>query len=304
MDANALDLPLQQSDLFAAALRHLGQDTDLLMLRDRAGPVGRMLVVRRTVPLIGPVSATIRGPVLYADVSADRRRAALARHGPRLIEAEVGPPAPGYLPVFTPAYLAEIDLTGSPDARRKAMAPPWRAALQHAESADLCLRHQPFQGAAANFLLAMKRAQRQTRRYRALPLPVTITMAKLAPEAARLFIVEHRGIAVAMMLIILDGLCATYQIGWSGAQGRAFNAHHLCLTRAADWLAARGITRLDLGTIDTVGAPGLARFKIGSGAQVRALGGSWLRLPGAHWIAHWIAGWNAGHFADRGGKLT
>jgi len=28
-----------------------------------------------------------------------------------------------------------------------------------------------------------------------------------------------------------------------------------------------------------VSAPGLARFKIGTGAEVRPLGGSWLRVP-------------------------
>jgi hypothetical protein len=37
---------------------------------------------------------------------------------------------------------------------------------------------------------------------------------------------------------------------------------------------------LDLGTVDTENAPGLARFKIGSGAQIRSLGGTWLRIPG------------------------
>jgi hypothetical protein len=44
-------------------------------------------------------------------------------------------------------------------------------------------------------------------------------------------------------------------------------------------LARRGITRLDLGTLDTEAAPGLARFKLGSGAAARALGGTWLWWP-------------------------
>jgi hypothetical protein len=49
---------------------------------------------------------------------------------------------------------------------------------------------------------------------------------------------------------------------------------------AADDLAARGHVRLDLGTVDTEAAPGLARFKLAVGATVHPLGGSWLGLPG------------------------
>jgi hypothetical protein len=37
---------------------------------------------------------------------------------------------------------------------------------------------------------------------------------------------------------------------------------------------------LDLGTLDTQNAPGLARFKLGSGATAQLLGGTWARLPG------------------------
>ncbi|MCL3883678.1 hypothetical protein [Marivita sp. GX14005] len=46
------------------------------------------------------------------------------------------------------------------------------------------------------------------------------------------------------------------------------------------WLAARGYTTLDLGTL--TGPPGLDRFKLRSGARRTALGGTWLRLPRLH----------------------
>ena len=54
------------------------------------------------------------------------------------------------------------------------------------------------------------------------------------------------------------------------------NAHNLLLARAAKWFAGRGVRGLDLGTIDTVNAPGLARFKLGVGARAKKLGGTWL----------------------------
>jgi lipid II:glycine glycyltransferase (peptidoglycan interpeptide bridge formation enzyme) len=91
---------------------------------------------------------------------------------------------------------------------------------------------------------------------------------------------RQRAEELAAMLMLCHGLTATYHIGWSGPQGRATAAHQLLLVRAADWLAARGHVRLDLGTVDTDANPGLARFKIGSGAIIRPLGGSWVGVPG------------------------
>jgi lipid II:glycine glycyltransferase (peptidoglycan interpeptide bridge formation enzyme) len=97
---------------------------------------------------------------------------------------------------------------------------------------------------------------------------------------ARLFVASASEAPLAAMLFLRHGPIATYHIGWSGDSGRRCHAHALLLTHAADWLAQRGHALLDLGTVDTEAGAGLARFKIGAGAQVRALGGSWLRLPG------------------------
>ena len=44
-------------------------------------------------------------------------------------------------------------------------------------------------------------------------------------------------------------------------------------------LARRGVTRVDLGQVDTDTQPGLARFKLGAGADCRSLGGTW-----ANWL--------------------
>jgi hypothetical protein len=51
------------------------------------------------------------------------------------------------------------------------------------------------------------------------------------------------------------------------------------LARAAEALAAEGLRWLDLGTVDTEAAPGLARFKLGTGARLRRLGATCLVLP-------------------------
>ena len=47
---------------------------------------------------------------------------------------------------------------------------------------------------------------------------------------------------------------------------------HDFLARAAEALRAEGVAWLDLGSVDTEAAPGLARFKLGTGAELRRLG--------------------------------
>ena len=83
---------------------------------------------------------------------------------------------------------------------------------------------------------------------------------------------------VAAMMFLRHGSTATYHIGWSNAQGRAAHAHNLLLWRAAERLSSKGVKTLDLGTLDTVNAPGLARFKLGTGAMPHRLGGTWVTL--------------------------
>ena len=55
--------------------------------------------------------------------------------------------------------------------------------------------------------------------------------------------------------------------------------HRLLLLRAAEALGAEGVRWLDLGSVDSERAPGLARFKLGTGAELRPLGATCLVLP-------------------------
>jgi lipid II:glycine glycyltransferase (peptidoglycan interpeptide bridge formation enzyme) len=80
------------------------------------------------------------------------------------------------------------------------------------------------------------------------------------------------------MLLLLHAPVATYHIGWTGPRGRQLNAHSLLMWRASCHLADAGYTRLDLGRTDPARTPGIARFKMGTGAELRDLGATTLRL--------------------------
>lgn len=272
-------LPLQQHPLYLDAVAALGG----CVAREEtpaSAPVG---VVKRRFGPFGSHGLASRGPVWAAsltDLRADALRALRAR-GLRLVTSEGGD-APalrraGFRQILTPLHFAEWDLTGSPAERRAAMKGKWRNRLVRAEDRGLALRSADWRG-DAHWLLDAEDDQQRRRGYRALPRGLLAAMARNA-GAARIFEARYRGAIVAGLMVLCHGRVATYQTAWTSDAGRAVNAHTLLLARAADWLAERGHVRLDLGPVETEHAPGLARFKLGTGAALKKGGGTWAALP-------------------------
>jgi len=282
----SLPVPLSQHPMYAAALRAIGHDAEVIGLCCGPRSVGQVLLITRRIGPCGKVALASRGPVWQADAEMPDRVAGLRvlrGRGLRMIEAEAADSetlrASGYRQITTPAHVAELDLTGGPAAIRARAHGKWRNRMVRAERAGLIVRSLSFQGNANHWLFQQEAAQQRRKRYATLPATLTAAFAHGNPGMARLFVAERDAVPLAGMLFLRHGPVATYQIGWSGEEGRALSAHHLVLMQAADWLGEHGHIRLDLGTVDTEAAAGLARFKLGSGARLRALGGSWLRLP-------------------------
>ena len=87
-----------------------------------------------------------------------------------------------------------------------------------------------------------------------------------------------RGAIAAGMLFLIHGQGASYHLGWADPAARAGFAHGPMLWQAALELRARGVRWIDLGAVDAAN-PGLARFKLGTGAALRALGPTCWVLP-------------------------
>jgi hypothetical protein len=186
----------------------------------------------------------------------------------------------GFRQVMTPAHVAELDLTGTATDRIANAHGKWRNIWRKAQTSPLTVETARFDPLWHDWLLAADLAQQRAKRYRALPQPVLHSYAAANPDGAEVLTANTCGQPVAAMLFLLHAPVATYHIGWNGGTGRTLAAHHLLLMKAANLFAERGFTRLDIGAVDTETAPGLARFKIGCGAVIRPLGGTWLRLPG------------------------
>ena len=268
-----LPLPLSQSAAYAATLRAMGH------------PVwqSKVACTHALVSRAAGCATTIRGPVWGVAGDPDANLRALKSLKLRLIDANADAPLlrrAGYSRVVSPATVAEWDLTQNPTQRRAALHGKWRNALRQGEAASMRIEQGPFRPLPGHWMYTGARALARARNFRQLPLIFTDAFTAANPGNARLWAAYDGKRPVAGMVFLRHGPVATYHIGWTSDAGRAARAHHVLLACAANWLADHDTTRLDLGLLDTEQAPGLARFKLGTGATARTLGGSWIRLPG------------------------
>ncbi|WP_119839921.1 GNAT family N-acetyltransferase [Pseudooceanicola algae] len=243
---------------YAKALAKLGSETTLMPdgtfgVRRRFGPTA---VLWLPAPREVPVLRGRRGVTILQAPDRDMDRA-LRRSGA--------------IPVLTPQSHAVLDISLSQDKREAGFAQKWRNRLNRARRSDLQVTHAPFPRDLDHWLLRREAEQRKARGYRALPSGFAIAWPQ-----TRLFTAYAEGQPVAAMLFLLHAPGASYHMGWSGTTGRACSAHNLLLAEAAEWLHRRGHARLDLGTLQPRRAPGLAHFKLGSGAQVETSGHAWI----------------------------
>ncbi|MFN6952439.1 MAG: GNAT family N-acetyltransferase [Albidovulum sp.] len=271
-------MPLQQSPAYGAVLARLGAEVDRVEITAPSGACARAQVVGRR---IGPLRIRLmsRGPVWTAAPTAAEAEAALHALG-RSFRPLIATSASATLGLrlFTPRYHALLDLSAAPDVLRSRLGQKWRNRLARAEDGGLRLSLSRPDADGIAWLMAEDAAQQKARGYRALPARFTHAWLDRDPAAALLAEARRGRERVAAMLFLLHFPWATYHVGWSGAAGRQADAHRLLLWLVMLHLREHGFSTLDLGDVNTEDAPGLARFKIGTGAQVVPLGSTVL-LP-------------------------
>ena len=269
---SGVQLPLQQHPDFAAALRLMGTDIDAIEI-EGAAPV-------QTITRFG-LRFVSRGPVWQSSFT-DLEATALRRSGLHLInsdgrDCEILRKA-GFRSVMTPAHVAELSLAGTSEDRLSRLKGKWRNSLRRAWRAPQVIKREKFDPRRHRWLLEADLHQQMAKKFRALPH--SFVQAYATAGEAEVVVAYKNGEPIAAMVFLIHGTVATYHLGWTNVTGRKHSAHHAILMRAGDCLSKRRVERIDLGTVDTVNAPGLARFKIGTGAIIRPLGGTWLRIPG------------------------
>ena len=262
--------PLQQHPNFAACLRAGGRD----VIETEDG----CLMLRRFAGLsVGLVS---RGSAAMVNVKAPKRCL-------RIFNAEQ-PMRPlmktrGFAPVRSEASVAEWDISETPTGLRRGMRKTWRHAVDRASDAGLKVSVTAMPADGGHWLLQAEQAQARRRRYRSLPLWLVLAWATLHPKDAVLVEARQRGVCVAGMVFLRHGDVVSYHIAQSSPDGHRLGAHRVMLWHAAVHFTQRGVVRMDLGTVDAKANEGLARFKLGTGAVARRLGGTWVSVPGLAW---------------------
>jgi hypothetical protein len=247
---------------------------------------GRAQVFSRRIPFSHKQFKMIsRGPTwddLPSEAVQHEAVSVLRKNKVRIINAQDIQPhilkAAGYRQIKTPSNVGVLSLGHGPDVRRNLMSIKWRNALRKAEAQNLRIEMRDYHHSIDKWILDEDMQQQVAKGYRAMSGAVTQAFTIMNKGKAKVVKVAKNDIPIAAMIFLRHGNVATYHIGWSSPEGRTCNAHNLCLAHAADQLEADGTKVIDLGTIDTVAAPGLARFKIGVGAQVKQLGGTWMHL--------------------------
>ncbi|MFP7673346.1 GNAT family N-acetyltransferase [Marivita sp. S0852] len=265
---------MQQSTAFARTLTALG--TDVQFVETSSGP-GRVLIQTRKLPLIGSVHLITRafGTADKAALMSGLR--GLDLRGAVIVNtAAPHPRPPGYVRLAKPRDIALLPLGPEP-TMRAALHQKWRNTLRRTEHTGLTCDICTYDAEKHAWFITAERAQQKARGYRNWPLVFLSAFAAQNPGQAVVVTAHKDRHPIAAMLILCHPPWATYHIGFTTPEGRQSAAHTAILWQAMIWLADRGFTMLDLGSL--TGPPGLDRFKCRSGAMPQRLGGTWLRLP-------------------------
>jgi CelD/BcsL family acetyltransferase involved in cellulose biosynthesis len=284
---------LQQSWAYGEAMRTLGVQTHRAAVMDGKKVLAlAQFIGRRYLHYLSMASCT-RGPVWSPalDAAAQNRiykelkktiptkMIRVTLFSPEMTLAQLPPESvKGLNRVMTGYSTVTLDLRRDEETLRAQMDRKWRnrvfrpkrtAPLQVQLKADMrdC-RH----------LLEKEEAQRASRHFHGLPtdfVPAFINGHERPEQGYFVATTRHDNRTIAAMLFLLHGQGATYHIGWSDEEGRQLSAHNVMLWQAMLHLKKQGISRLDLGGINTHDLPGISRFKLATGGQVLTLAGTY-----------------------------
>lgn len=269
-------VPLQQSLEYGQVCKALGREVVRLKVLNGTYTVytqfivGSMLGRRR-------FAHNFRGPVLFdekedhaAKKKAYWRALDLATLGAMIATPNSTGDLMG-IPMMTGATVAEVDLEECQRLQRAKMKSKWRNQLVRVENSRGQVEVAPATEELIAHLSELDQHQQKVRRYKNLPPQFLKHWARHYPEQTHIFVQRDSEGIVASMVFLRHGASATYHLGWRRGTASS-SGHNLLLWHAMRFLVEQSVRRLDLGQIDTVNTPGLARFKLGVGARARQLG--------------------------------
>lgn len=281
---------LQQGWAYGRAIAARGQAVRRMLVRQAGETVALAQLVERRILGLVRLAHLMRGPVwLRSDLRDALEPAVIERLRIGLGSAVLlwTPERPyagerlcGLRRVMTGYSTAWLDLSADLRALRAGLHGKWRNRLVRAEREGIEVR-EVRQGRLLAWLLEASEEHRARIGFKAPPPDFIRDLAAPAPagEGQNVLVAVAGGEPVAGILLQRHGRSATYLLAATSERGRLLRANHLLLWRAVMLLKEQGVQALDLGGLDTVRAPGLARFKLGLGGEVVTLAGTFLGTP-------------------------
>ena len=292
-----MPLPLQQHWTYGKALEHFGSKSIQLDFYDQNDQkIATALAVQRRFMGILRLTTIFRGPIWLQDIDDSEKVSALKvlrKQFPKfkwnfmalLPELKSNQQSKfllrqaGYRKVMTGFSSAWLDLRPETEAIRKSLKGKWRNQLTKAEKLDIQIAIGGRKPHQYSWLLEREADQRGNRRYQATPLGLVPEYVNAAqnPNDMVLSAIASKGKSkIAGALFLIHGNSATYHIGWAGDEARPLNAQNLVLWQGIIALKEKGVRFLDLGGLNTAELAGIARFKLGTGAEPMTLAGAYL----------------------------
>jgi len=252
-----------------------GQEAGLAQVFE-AGVLGLHAVILDRGPLWMPGFGTpehINAFFVRFDREFPRRFGRRRRIIPEIGSSQVLPISYKAVVSVKPYQTVWLDLSVDYDELRAGLHRSWRNHLNKAERENIRVEWHK-DGSGLMWLLQHHEAHRTIKNFQAASPGFIRAMAKyFTPRGDMLLGQAFVGDEpVAGVLFFRHGLAATYQVGWSGDQGRKVNAHQLLLWQGMIRLKNEGVCDLDLGGIND-DAEGLRIFKEGTGGTTATLSG-------------------------------
>ena len=284
---------LQQDWAYGSSMQMLGVQVLRARVDLNGQPVALAQFIVRRWGSLAAVALCSRGPIWLQDLAAQDKRLVYAElkrsvplKGLRFLlvtpeESADQAGATGLRPwrrVMTGYATVMLDLTQDTQRLRAGLEAKWRNRLVAAEASALKVQRVGTNPGQYRWLIDQEQAQHESRGLAGLPQQFYEPYIGSRQQPAQNVLILRADLGrerVAAMLFLRHGHAATYQIGWSNDQGRQLNAHNLLTWQAIEALRQAGVRRLDLGGVNTARSAGLARFKIGTGGEVRVLAGTY-----------------------------
>lgn len=262
---------LRQDWDFGFAMQQLGVTVGRAIVYNGTKPVAVAQVLQR--PALRVMG---QGPVWLEPLDDDTKRHIIRRlachAGATIVTPTKQVSGWGVVPLITPKSFARWAIDAPPDILRKGLNGKWRNRLLKAESV---VTPQRLGVKQLTHLVAREAATRTARGYANLPG----SLAKIWAGGSLSLGWHREGALQAGMVFLIHGHTATYFLGWASDAARKAFAHGPILWQAALVLQNKGVRLIDLGDVNSDSGQSLARFKLGTGADIVAEGPTCLVVP-------------------------